>query len=225
MIVADGDGRRAIKQKQTDELWGEQSSSSEGVYGQDLCDLFSETLPQTQKPVLLLSDSMGRCIPSTDSVIEPVVKMNYTFEQMETDIAAGVISLQHKFVIIWAGAQVVQTADQEDSMKNLQALINIIRVKNKNIQVYVSSIIPQPRDHHSLQHKITHFNNQLKMVVQQYKEFSPRVGFIHSHLIYLDDKLDIIQPIVENFEDGFHLNLHGAHRLRHQWLAHLGVNK
>lgn len=229
LIVADGDGRRTITPGLLTSPVQEQIKPFRGSCGQDLFELFSESAsweqPQTQKPVLLLADSMGRCIPITDSVIEPVVKVNYTFEQMAADIAAGVVQLQHRFVIIWSGARQLNTANLEELMNNLKVLINIIRVKNKNIQVHISSIIPQPQDHHNLQHKIACFNSQLKAVVQQYKDMLPKVIFIHSHLIYLDDNLDIIRPIVENFEDGFHLNLHGAHRLRHQWLAHLGVTK
>lgn len=230
LIVADGDGHREITLKMFNKVvLGEQGTFTGGVCRQELFDLFEEPVQweqlQTQKPVLLLTDSMGRCIPITDSVIEPVVKVTYTFDQMAADIAADVVSLQHKFVIIWSGAKEVANLDGMECIKNLKALINIIRVKNKNIQIYVSAIIPQPRDHHSLQHKIAQFNSHLKATVQDYKTMSPKVGFIHSHLIYLDDNLDIIRPIVENFEDGFHLNLHGAHRLRHQWLAHLGVNK
>lgn len=224
LIVADGAGCRKIRSIEAAE---EQTKSSADSCKQDIFDLLSETLawdpPHTQKPVLLLADSMGRCIPITDSVIEPVVKIDYRFDQMAADIMADIVQVQHKHVIIWSGSKTLDLK-MDRILKDLKQLINVIQARS-NAMVHVSSVIPQPRDHHKSQGKIAQFNSQLKSVVQQFQDVTPKVGFINSHLIYLDQNLDIIRPIVDNFEDGFHLNLHGAHRLRQQWLAYLGIKK
>lgn len=231
MIVADGVGRRAVKNVETEgDRTSESRKSSPGSSNKaDLMDLWAETLatdqPQIQRPVLLLADSLGRCIPQTDSVIRPIVKDTYQFDTMAQDIASGLVSLDHKYVIIWAGAHQVGTAVAEQMMVDLKALVNIIRVKNRNIQIFISSIIPQPRDQRNLQSKIATINNEMKMMVAEYKQVKFQISFLQSHLIYLDEKLDIIRPIVDNFEDGFHLNLHGAHRIRQFWLNEIGVNK
>lgn len=63
------------------------------------------------------------------------------------------------------------------------------------------------------------------MVVAEFQMVTNCVQFLQAHWIYLDEKLDIIRPIVDNFEDGYHLNLHGAHRLRQFWLTELGLKK
>lgn len=225
LIVADGAGRRAVKQPEVKE----QMKSTPGSCKQEIMDLLTETLecnqPMLQRPVLMLADSMGRCIPATDSVIRPMVKDTYPFDLMAEDVASGLVSLQHRWVVIWSGAHQVGTAEVEEIMADLKALVNIIRVKNKNIQICVSSVVPQPKDQRNLQSKIATFNNALKDVVAQCRADRIKVQFVPTHLIYLDEQLDILRPITDNYEDGFHLNIHGAHRLRQFWLRELGLAK
>lgn len=119
------------------------SRSSNGSSRGEILDLLVETLecdqPKVQRPVLLLADSLGRCIPETDSIIQPVVKQDYPFGRMAEDVAAGKVDLHHRMVIIWSGAAQVE-AELDVLLGDLKALINIIRVKNKHIQVFVSSI-------------------------------------------------------------------------------------
>lgn len=229
LIVADGDGRRTIKPVETNLGEDTQSiKSSNGASKGEILELLVETLgcdqPRVQRPVLLLADSLGRCIPQTDSVLFPVVRDDYPFGRMAEDVASGRIPLDHKIVIIWSGAAYVGQ-DTSPVFADLKALINIIRVKNRDIQVYVSTILPQPRDQRNLQSKIAAFNSELKTVVADFKAVKSDVVLLQSHLIYLDDKLDIVRPIVANFEDGYHLNLHGTHRLRQFWLNELGLSK
>lgn len=228
LIVADGDGRRQISQTAGKPDTMSTNSTKDTSKG-EILDLLTETLactqPSLQRPVLLLADSMGRCIPATDSVILPVIKPEYRFDQMAEDIAAGAVSLSHRFVVIWAGARSVADPGFKELMVDLKALLNIVRIKNREIQVFVSTVIPQPRDQRNLQSRIATFNNELRGVVAEFQGTRTKVGLLQSHLIYLDEQLDIIRPIVDNFEDGFHLNLHGAHRLRQFWLSEMGLSK
>lgn len=176
--------------------------------------------PIIQKPVLLLADSMGQCIPSTDTMIQVIVKENYTWSQMKSDVSEGRVNLQHKFVIIWAGAQSVDTLKLDKVLSDVKELVDAIFIKNSNIQICVSAVLPQPKNQHRLQEKINLINQDLKTLAA-----SLDIKFLQADEIYMDDSKDIIRPIVDNFEDGFHLNLHGAHRLRKFWMRLLALSK
>lgn len=229
LVTADGDGHRTTTQVAVAEgIAVQQRTSTGGALASDLVDLWSgswEEGPATQKPVLLLADSMGRCIPVTDSVFHQRVQHEYAFDQMAEDVAKGVVALQHKNIIIWAGADGIASANTEAALEDLKALINIIRAKNKNIAVFVSTVLPQPKNQQHLQCKIAQFNDILKQAAAEFYHNGGRVELLQSHMLYLDESLDIVRPITDNFEDGFHLNIHGTHKLRAFWVRKLSLSK
>lgn len=195
------------------------SVSRDGI---DLLDFEEDSgvPPITQKPVLLLSDSMGRCIPATDSVFQVVTKMGYTWWQIARDITEGRINLRHKHVIIWAGADSVSDIRTEKKLTDVHLLVDAILAKNPSIHICFSALVPQPKNQHLLQEKINSVNEQLHKATTEAK-----VTFLAAHSVYLDKNMDIVCPIAQNYEDGFHLNLHGAHRIRKYWVSSLSLSQ
>lgn len=223
LIVADGSGRRKIVKSEITvgqkQLTYTSSASLGGV------DLLSQELdlwdpPATQKPVLLLSDLMGKCIPVTDSVIQVRTRDNYDCVQMVEEVVNNKLDLHRRFLIVWTGAQEMDTVVPDQFIADVQALVSAVRTKNRDVIICVSAVLPQPRNQHSLQRKINRLNTELGQTAAdgQFK-------FLPAQEVYLDQDGDIVRPIVDNFEDGFHLNLHGAHRLRRFWLNKLGLVK
>lgn len=174
---------------------------------------------------MLLADSMGQCIPSTDSVIKTVVRDKWEFEHLQRDIADNKVNVGYKNIIIWMGAQCVGTSDTESVGEDISDLINTIRIRNGSADIYISSILPQPKQQRQLHNRILNFNRAVKTAVLDLQQQGSDIHYLPMHGVYLDQNRNIIHPIVENFEDGFHLNLHGAHRLRQFWLQKLGLSK
>lgn len=180
--------------------------------------------PALMRPVLLIGDSMAQCIPSTDSTFMPVTKDGYQYQQITDDINKGLIEVQYKFIIIWAGAHSIHQVKLSEVPAQLKALINAIRSRNSTAQVFISSLLPKPRENHIAEDAIIAYNRGIKTAVTFVTQQGGKVHYLPSHSLFLDQDRVIVRPIMDNFEDGFHLNIHGAHRLRRFWLQQLGLS-
>lgn len=200
-----------------------------GSSSMDLAELqlseFCASPPERQKPVLLLADTMGTCIPVTDSVIRVVMQDNWTLSQVQSDVALNKINVGHKHIIVWVGSTMVKNNVEDQVFQELQDLMESIKLRSRAAVVYISSILPQPKHQRSLQEFIIGYNRSVKKAILQLQLQDMDIHWLPTHTVYLDHNKDIIRPIVENFEDGMHLNLHGAHRLRQFWLQRLGISK
>lgn len=181
--------------------------------------------PERQKPVLLLADTMGQCIPLTDSMIKVVAKEDWSFALLLQEVIQGKINLSHPHIIVWVGARMTGSTPEDRVRQDLTALLDAIRARNDLAQVYVSAVLPQPKNQRSKGQLIVDMNRMIKTTIYELQQQHRKVYYLQTHKIYLDENKDIIRPIVENFEDGMHLNLHGAHRLRQFWLQKLGLSK
>lgn len=181
--------------------------------------------PTLKRTVLLLGDSMAQCIPCSDAVFMPVTKDGYRFEQIAEDIALDLIDVQYKIIIVWAGAHAIHNIKLAEVPAHLKKLVNAIRIKNALAQIYVSSLIPKPRQNHLVEDLIVAYNRGIKTAIAFIQQQGGRVHYLPSHSLFLDQEKQIVRPITDNFEDGFHLNVHGAHRLRKFWMQQIGLNK
>lgn len=220
-----GNGRRTVSAAEF--VGGRQLQKSlslaSGV-GDDLLMDNSEMMPWEapvkQKPVLLLTDAMGECIPRTDSIFQVIAKDRYSWDQMLNDVVAGKLNLSHKYTIIWTGAQQLDWALTQNVAAKVRSLSRAMLLKNSQMRICVSAVLPQPRDQHSSHSKIEGLNQQLKQAAVE-----NGLIYLEADSVYLDENGDIVRPIVDNYEDGFHLNLHGAHRLRKFWVQQLSLPK
>lgn len=184
-----------------------------------------EAPPSLKRPVLLLGDSMAQCIPITDSVFMPVTKDSYQFEHILRDINNDLIDVQYKHIVVWAGAHAIHSVKLAEVPAHLKALANAIWSRNSSAHVFVSSLLPKPRENHIAGDLIVAYNRGIKTAVNFLKQQGSLISYLQSHSLVLDQDRNILRLIIDNFEDGFHLNLHGAHRLRKFWLQQLGLNK
>lgn len=224
--MTSGAGRRSIT---TSSLTvGQQTAFSSGS-STELAELqlreFCASPPERQRPVLLLADSMGQCIPGTDSVIRSVAHHGWTYDKAQTDIAHGRVDINHKNIIVWMGAETVKQQAEAKVLSAIANLLDTIKLRNELAAVYISSILPQPKHQRQLHDFIVAYNRAVKSAVLQLQQQDRDIHYLPTHSVYLDANRDIIRPIVDNFEDGLHLNIHGAHRLRQFWLQKLGLSK
>lgn len=175
--------------------------------------------PMPRKPVLLIADSMEQCIQYTDRDILPVVKQDYTFNTIAADIVNDVINVRYDNIIIWAGAHSIHQVELDTVPDHLKALVNIIRARNAKANIMVSSLIPKPRENHRTQPLFIQYNRMIKQTV--FKSIDAKVFFLQSHRVFLDCDYDIVRPIIDNYSDGFHLNMNGARSLREYWIEQL----
>lgn len=227
MIKTDGVGNREVTA--AEELLAEQMGSS-GCSSMHLVELqlagFDPGSPPVQqKPICLLVDSMGQCIPITDSVIQVVARDDWNFANILSDVLQDKIVINTKNIIVWAGANAVRSAQVKKLSEEMKALCSALKLKNEGANLFVSALLPQPRVQHVVQDMIASVNDMIRNTAVQLQEQGVNVSFLPSHQLYLDKDNDIVRPITDNFEDGFHLNLHGAHRLRQYWLQQLGLSK
>lgn len=224
--MTDGVGNRAVSKTKGDP---ETPIKSTGGLSQDLLDLgfenFQKSLPVRQKPVCLLADSMGQCIPVTDSVIQATINEKWSFTAMEEDVRQGKVLVEAQNVIVWAGAHHLKGHLDERISEDLVKLCQVLHSKKQVLKIFISAILPQPRQHHQVAGMIQVCNDLIQETVLNLQQQGLLVQFLATHQLYLDHNRDIVRPITENFEDGFHLNLHGAHRLRQFWLKQLGLSK
>lgn len=175
-----------------------------------------------RKPVLLLADSMGGCISQSDQYITPVVKSSYNYDWMATDVVEDVVNLQrYKNILIWAGSHAIHQLDLDNVHADLKGLINVIQPRNSKAFIYVSTLIPKPRENHLTAPRFARYNNTIREVVSLFSKAGEKTFCLDSESVFLDEKGDIMRPIVENFHDGFHLNGNGAQKLRQFWLCNL----
>lgn len=183
-----------------------------------------DNIPTVMRPVLLIGDSMAQCIPSTDSTFMPVTKDGYQYQHIVDDITKGLIEVQYKHIVIWAGAHSIHHVKLADVPAQLKSLINVIRIRNAAAHIFVSSLLPKPRENHLVGDAIIAYNRGIKTAVSFITQQGGHVRYLPSHQLFLDEHKGIVRPITDNFEDGFHLNLHGAHRLRRFWVQQLGLS-
>lgn len=151
-----------------------------------------------------------------------VVKPAYNFEWMAKDIVDGVVNVQrYENIVIWAGAHSIHQTDLDQVEADLKGLVNVIFPRNRRTTVYVSTLIPKPRQNHLTAPKFQRYNSSLQRVVSDFQKSGQKVFCLDSDRVFLDQNNDIVRPIIDNFDDGFHLNLNGARKLQEFWLKNL----
>lgn len=180
---------------------------------------------KVRKQVLVIGDSMVRCLPASDAIFKMVVRDDYQFSTIAQDIVAGVIDIQYKFIIVWAGAHAIHRIDLTDVPAQLKSLVNIIRNRNPTVRIFISALLPKPREYHITETMMIAFNRGIKAAINYIRQQGFDIQYLQSHLLFLDSNRTILRPIIDAFDDGFHLNVHGAHRLRKFWLQQLGLAK
>lgn len=178
-----------------------------------------------RRQVLLIGDSMGRCLPESDAVFLPVLRDDYQFSSIARDIVAGNLDIQYRYIIIWAGAHAIHHVKLSDVPADLKSLVNVIRNRNPTVRLFISSLLPKPRENHLTEQLMISFNRGIKAAISYIRNQGYDIQFLQSHLLVLDDNKQLLRPIIDLFEDGFHLNVHGAHKLRRFWLQQLGLTK
>lgn len=140
------------------------------MYSAGSCD--DLLLPVVEKkPVLVLADSMGEFLSVTDQYFTPVVKASYNYEWMAQDVVDDVINVQrYKNILIWAGAHAIHQLDMEQIELDLKGLINVIVPRNRKAIIYISTLIPKPRENHLTTPKFRNYNSTIKRVVLEYQK-------------------------------------------------------
>lgn len=113
----------------------------------------------------------------------------------------------------------------EEVPAQLKSLVNIIRNHNPTVKLFVSALLPKPRENHITEPLIITFNRGVKAAVQYIQHQGFDLQYLPTHKLFLDGNCCIVRPIMDAFEDGFHLNLHGAHSVRRFWMQQLGLTK
>lgn len=175
-----------------------------------------------RKPAILLADSMGGCLMQTDQYFVPVVKAAYTFDWMAKDVVDGVVDVQrYKNIVIWAGSHAIHHIELNEVEMDLRGLINVMVPRNRKARVFVSTLIPKPRENHLTAPRFHRYNQAIQNVVLEFQKNAQHVFCLNSDSLFLDSNNDIVRPIIDNFHDGFHLNYGGAQRLREFWIQTL----
>lgn len=177
-----------------------------------------------RKPVVLVADSMGDCFLHTDEVFAPTIRSSYTYEWIARDVVEGVVDLQrYSNIIIWAGAHAIHKLEMDQISMDLRGLVNVILPRNPKANVYISTLIPKPRENHITSPLFQQYNKVIQETVAQLANKCNRVYCLNSDTIFLDHNNDIVRPIIDNYLDGFHLNFMGAKKLRNHWLNNLEI--
>lgn len=200
-------------------------SYSQSLLVSPLVDEDRTPAPTLKRPVLLIGDSMAQCIPCSDAVFMPVTKDGYRYEQIAEDIDLDLIDVHYKIIIVWAGAHAIHNIKLAEVLARLKTLISTIRLKNALAHIYVSSLLPKPRQNHVVEDLIIAYNRGIKTAITFCQQQGSTVRYLPSHSLFLDQNKQIVRPIIDNFEDGFHLNIHGTHHLRKFWMQQIGLNK
>lgn len=69
------------------------------------------------------------------------------------------------------------------------------------------------------------FNRGVKAAVNYIQQQGYEVQYLTTHKLFLETDNTLSRPIIDNFDDGFHLNVHGVHKVRKFWLQQLGLSK
>lgn len=188
-------------------------------------DISSEkyTFPTVEcQPAIILADSMGGCFLQTDQYFRPVVKPAYGYEWMAKDIVEEVVNIQrYKNIVFWAGAHAIHQIELDQVEADLRGLINVVVPRNRKALIYVSTLIPKPRENHLTAPRFRRYNDAIQKVVLDFQKIGQEVFCLNSDRIFLDHNNDIVRPIIDNFHDGFHLNYKGAQKLRDFWVQTL----
>lgn len=184
-------------------------------------DVFEYPVVQ-RKPAALIADSMGECFLQTDRVFAPMIKQAYVYEWIAKDLVEGALDLQrYKNIIIWAGAHAIHQTSLPQVELDLKGLINVILPRNPKAAIFVSTLIPKPRENHYTGPLFQAYNDIVTKVVTHFAQAGRMVYCLNSHQVFLDDNNEIIRPIIDNFVDGFHLNYNGSNKLRDYWMQNL----
>lgn len=221
-MVQPGPGKRMITEDNITIRESVQNRRSQQLASSDSSSDLLQAFLHERRPAIVLADSMGECFRTDDDFFTPVVKSAYNFEWMAKDIVDGVINInRYKNVVIWAGAHSIHRIDFDQVEADLRGLVNVLAPRNRKAIIYISTLIPKPRENHITAPKFYRFNQALENVVSEFQKTGQEVFCLRSHEVFLDHNNDIIRPIVGNFEDGFHLNPNGADKLRTFWLENL----
>lgn len=176
-----------------------------------------------RRMVLLIADSMGEVFDQGDSLIMPVVKAAYTAERVVQDVTSDLVNLQYDNIIIWLGSHTIHRTDFTRVVDDFKTLVNVIRARNNNAVIAISTLIPKPRENHQTEQPFANYNALLERVVGSFQSPLEQVYLLTSHKVFLDSQGDIIRPIIDNFHDGFHLNTNGMAKLRNYWIKQLAL--
>lgn len=216
LIIAPGPGRRTVHEENItiQEKLQEQST----LFSPDRL-LYPAV---NRKLALLIADSMGDCFLQTDTHIAPVIRAAYNFEWIAKDVVDGLINVQrYKNIIIWAGIHGLHKLDLSQVARDLKGLVNVIRPRNPKAMISVSTLIPKPRENHIVEPLIKEYNKAVKETVTYFQDNGSEVQCLYSDRVFLDDKDQIVRPIIDSYHDGFHLNYNGAQKLRQYWMGNL----
>lgn len=175
------------------------------------------------RPVLLVADSMGAAFDQSDPIFMPVVRSAYTMDRLCDDVKQGLVDLRYDTMVIWIGSHTIHRAELSTLAQQCKDLVAEIKKRNYDILIAFSTLIPKPRENHLAAEPLARYNATLSSVVQQFDPLMDQVKLIPSHTVFLDENEDIVRPIIANYDDGFHLNLSGAARLRKFWLSQLNL--
>lgn len=222
MIVPLGPGKRRVKEEKFTVAESLEFQHSDLLMSTSCSSEYQLVSAFELKPVIMLADSVGSCFLPDDEMIAPIVKMAYNYEWMAKDIVEGVVNIQrYKNIVIWAGAHSIHHIDLAQVERDLKGLINVITPRNKKAVVSISTLIPKPRENHLTAPKFQRYNDAIKNVVLEFQKGGQEVFCLRSDRVFLDTDKDIVRPIMDNFEDGFHLNRNGADKLKQFWIKNL----
>lgn len=174
-----------------------------------------------RKIAIVLADSMGECF-ELDDQFTLVVKPAYQYEWIARDVVDGVVNInRHRNIIIWAGAHSIHQVELDKVEADLRGLINVIVPRNRKATIYISTLVPKPRENHLTAPRFQRFNEAVQKVALEFQKTGLEVFCLLSDRVFLDHRNDIVRPITQNFDDGFHLNRNGATRLKDYWLGKL----
>lgn len=228
LIVTAGDGCRSVASVTRDVQNSSSpvcsSFSSQGEPDRDSAT--SSVSPVTvRKQVLLIGDSMARCFPFSDATFHPVIRDDYQFDSIAQQVVDSTIDIHYKFIIVWTGAHAIHQVKLNEVPAQLKSLVNVIHNRNPTVKLFISSLLPKPRENHLVEHLIVAYNRGIKAAIQYIRQQGFDITYLPSHQLFLDDDKQILRPIIDSFEDGFHLNIHGAHKICRFWLQQLGLVK
>lgn len=221
MIVRPGPGRRLVTEEPFTIAQGADFQHSAQQPFSSPSPEQLQVLATEQKLALVLADSMGECL-GLEEVFTTVVKPAYNFEWIAKDVVDGIVNInRYKNIIIWAGAHAIHDIDLENVELDLRGLVNVIVPRNRKATINVSTLIPKPRENHLTAPKFQRYNEIIHNVVSDFQKTGKDVVCLNSDTVFLDNRNDIIRPITQNFDDGFHLNCVGKNKLVKFWVESL----
>lgn len=138
-----------------------------------------------------------------------------TIQRLTTKVQLGYVNLHHmKNIIVHVGTNNIEQSSVQDIIVNFERLINAIQQKNPVAKIFISSILPRPKDGEDIQRKLVLVNAEIRTLckhrgiynLKSYKAFGDRNSSEFSSY-FAKDKLHLSRKGTSKLTSYFEGNL------------------